>query len=244
MRWQESWVDRFYRSRVGWRDGTTEFHELCRAHTAPGARILEVGAGPTNPTSAFLSSLGELHGLDVSDEARDNVHLRTVAIVRNNKYPHPNEAFDVVVSNYVVEHVTDPATHLSEIYRVLRPGGRYVFRTPNLLHYVALASWLTPHRVHVLLANPLRNMPSDSHDPWPTAYAMNTPTAVRRHTGRAGFEIAQLDLVEKEPSYGKYAKPLFLTFMAYERLVNASSRLAPFRANLFVVLRRKPDATS
>jgi hypothetical protein len=44
-------------------------------------------------------------------------------------------------------------------------------------------------------------------------------------------------MVEKEPTYGMAARPLFLAFMAYERLVNASSRLAPLRANMFVALR-------
>src|SRR5260370_34263769 len=75
MTWQQEWIDRFYKSRPGWKDGTTEFHELCRAHAPLHARILEVGAGATNTTSAFLASLGELHGVDLADEIRGNVHL-------------------------------------------------------------------------------------------------------------------------------------------------------------------------
>ncbi len=176
------------------------------------------------------------------DEILGNVHLKTASLAQNDLYPLPNESFDLAVSNYVVEHVDDARRHLSEIKRVLRPGGCYLFRTPNLLH--ATSPWqrfkvdTTDTKSHLLLANPLRRLASGSHEPWPTVYAMNTPAAVRRHAGDVGFEVEQMELVEKEPSYGMYARPLFLTFMAYERLVNASPRLAPLRANLFVVLRK------
>jgi ubiquinone/menaquinone biosynthesis C-methylase UbiE len=238
MTWQEDWLQRFYQSQPGWKDGTTLFHEICHAHARLGGEILEVGAGPTNATSAFLSSLGNLHGIDVSEEVHGNVHLKSSALIEGSRYPYADGAFDLVVSNYVVEHVEDPSAHLTEIFRVLKPGGAYVFRTPNLMHYVALVSRFTAHRFHRLTANRLRGYKADKHDPWPTVYAMNTPASLRRHARSAGFEVVRLDLVEKEPSYGMVARPLFLAFMAYERVVNASELLGPLRANMFVVLRR------
>jgi hypothetical protein len=48
--------------------------------------------------------------------------------------------------------------------------------------------------------------------------------------------------MEKEPSYGMSSRALFLVFMAYERLVNGSGLLAPFRANIVGVF-RKPTAS-
>jgi SAM-dependent methyltransferase len=238
-RWQDAWVDRFYRARPGWRDGTAEFHELCESR-ARGSRveILEVGAGPTNATSAFLSKLGAVHGVDVSDEVHGNAHLTSSALIEDGHFPFPDKRFDLVVSNYVVEHVADPGAHLSEIHRVLKDGGSYVFRTPNMFHYVSLVSYATPHTFHRLVANRLRALPTTEHDPWPTVYAMNTPRVVRRLARAAGFAVDSLALVEKEPVYGKYSRALFVLFTAYERAVNASDWLGPFRANMFVVLRK------
>ena len=123
--------------------------------------------------------------------------------------------------------------------RVLKPNARYVFRTPNLVHYVALVSWLTPDLIHKLAANRLRAVGAEHHEPWPTVYALNTPRAVRRLAGEAGFVVEELRLVEKEPSYGMYARPLFLALMAYERLVNVTEMFAALRANMFVVLRSR-----
>ena len=157
--WQDAWTNRFYRSQPGWTDGTTEFHSLCRLYVPAKARILEVGAGPTNRTSAFLASLGEVHGADVSDEVTGNIHLASSALIKGGRYPFPDASFDAVVSNYVVEHVDDAFAHLTEIHRVLLPGGHYIFRTPNLVHYVAIVSRLTAHGIHRALANRLRNLP-------------------------------------------------------------------------------------
>ena len=240
--WQDRYLDRFYRSRPGWVDGTTEFHELCRSHVAKGSKILEIGSGPSNATSRFLATLGELHGADVSSEVRGNDALKSASGTEGSALPFPDATFDACVSNYVAEHVPDPVGQLREIFRVLRPGGRYILRTPNRFHYVAIVAGATPHWFHELVANRLRNLPDTAHDPYPVLYRMNTPGALRRVSAAAGLEDEDLRAVEKEPSYGMFARPLFLGFMAYERLVNASAALGFARANLFAVL-RKPGGT-
>ncbi len=42
----------------------------------------------------------------------------------------PNDSFDFVIANHVLEHVGDDARALREIFRVLRPGGRAILQTP------------------------------------------------------------------------------------------------------------------
>ena len=146
-------------------------------------------------------------------------------------------SFDSCVSNYVCEHLRNPDTHLKEVWRVLRPGGTYVFRTPNRFHYTAIVSGLTPHSFHVKTANKLRDI--DGHDPYPTWYRLNSRGQIRSLAHRANLTVEHLRLVEKEPSYGMSSRALFLTFTAYERLVNSATLFAPFRSSLFVVLRKR-----
>jgi SAM-dependent methyltransferase len=236
--WQQRYLRKFYSPERGWVDGTTEFHELCRSAIPEGGRILEIGAGPSNRTSRFLASLGELHGVDIDPDAQGNESLVSSHVIRDDRYPVPDASFDVCVSNYVAEHVEQPGDHLREVQRVLKPGGAYVLRTPNALHYVALVSKHTPFWFHKLAANRLRGLGPDRHDPYPTVYAMNTPDRLATLASEVGLQVESLRLVEKEPSYGMSSRALFLAFVAYERLANSTERAGFLRANMFAVLRK------
>jgi ubiquinone/menaquinone biosynthesis C-methylase UbiE len=241
--WREQYLERFYKGRPGWLNGSEEFHDLVRATIRPGAKILEIGSGPSNASSRFLATLGELHGVDITPELLENDALASGKVGDGVSIPYPDATFDACVSNYVLEHVEKPREQLREIFRVLKPGGAYLFRTPNLVHYVALISGATPQWLHELVANRVRGLAAGSHAPYPTVYRMNTPRAVRSGAKEIGFEVETLRMVEKEPSYGMIARPVFLGLMAYERLVNSTEKLAFARANLFAVL-RKPGAAN
>jgi SAM-dependent methyltransferase len=236
--WQERYVARFYDRSAGWVDGTSEFHELCHSVVPAGARILEVGAGADNPTSRFLATLGDLHGIDPDPAVRNNPALSSATALESARYPYADAAFDVCVSNYVLEHVAEPALHFSEVARVLKPRGVYCFRTPNRYHYVTAVARLTPHWFHVLAANRLRNLPAEQAAPHPTFYAANSRKHLRERAAAAGLAVERLRLIEKEPSYGMSSRVLFFAFMAYERLVNATELTANLRANILGVLRR------
>jgi len=241
--WQQDYMNRFYRNRSGWIDGTTEFHELCRGVTHPGAKILEIGAGPSNATTDFLAECGDVHGLDPDEAVKSNRALVNARLLQGSEFPWHDATFDACVSNFVLEHVEDPLQHFREVSRVLKPGGRYVFRTPNRFHYVSVVAAATPHWFHELVANALRKLPKDAHEPYPTYHRVNTRGVIRDLAKEAGLEVVELRMVEKQPSYGMIARPLFLVLSAYERVVNATSLLETFRSNIFGVL-RKPAATS
>lgn len=44
--------------------------------------------------------------------------------------PKPNESFDLLICNHVLEHVPDDRRALSEIFRILKPGGYAILQTP------------------------------------------------------------------------------------------------------------------
>jgi SAM-dependent methyltransferase len=106
------------------------------AEVAPnGARVLEVGCG-----LGYLSiRLSRQYGLDVTgldldpaiiERARANAdregnERRPSFLVGDvASMPFPDESFDLVVSMLSMHHWADPAAGLTEIDRVLRPGGR------------------------------------------------------------------------------------------------------------------------
>ena len=46
------------------------------------------------------------------------------------KIPFPDQSFDMVICNHVLEHVDDPAIALRELHRVLKSGARIICQTP------------------------------------------------------------------------------------------------------------------
>ena len=232
MSWQQRWLDRFYDRTKGWLSGTERFHEMIAERVPRGGKILEIGAGPSNETSRFLATLGEVHGLDPDPSVADNDALAGWTVLENDRFPFAEATFETCVSNYVLEHIERAQDHLREISSILAPGGAYLFRTPNLHHYVSIVSRLTPHRFHLMVANRMRDMPEGSHDPYPTVYRLNTRRSIRRAARNAGLVVERLSMIESEPMYGLSSRALFITFMTYERIVNSSEIFAGLRVNI------------
>lgn len=224
--------DRYYYSIPGFRGGTLPFHDLCTRSIQSGANLLEIGSGPSNDTSDALARIGPLTGLDINPEVLGNRACSNTLLFDGQRFPFPNESFDACISNWVLEHVADPNSHFREVARVLRPGGVYCFRTPNLFHYVMLGSRLLPHSVHLRLANRLRGLSAGAHDPWPTFYRANRRGKLKQLIEDAGLIDAKIKMIEPEPSYGRAHSTLFYPMMAYERLVNSSAMLESFRVTI------------
>jgi SAM-dependent methyltransferase len=234
----DSLFDRYYFRDPQFINGTARFFDLVTSHAPERPSILEIGAGPTNPASSFLASLGDLTGLDVSAEVKENCDLQSAHVYDGGIFPFASHSFDLCVSNFVLEHVADPATHFREVARVLKPGGKYCFRTPNLWHYIPLAARLTPHSLHLKLANRLRGLDESAHDPWPTVYRANSLPTLKRLRSAAGLAAVECNLVESEPSYGRSSAFLFFPMMMYERLVNSMDLLWKFRINFQAVFQK------
>lgn len=78
----------------------------------------------------------EVSFCDVSGEALEQLSARFPETrerqgrVRDGKAPFPDASFDVIVSVEVMEHVGDLDAYLSDIARLLRPGGMFVWTAP------------------------------------------------------------------------------------------------------------------
>jgi len=91
----------------------------------------------TYPESGFVED-----GLRVCDAPPVDVRM-SVFDVERDEFPHPDGSFDVVLCLEVLEHLAvDPMAMMSEINRVLKPGGTFVLTTPNVVRYSNLVSVL------------------------------------------------------------------------------------------------------
>lgn len=118
-----------------WRDGQERrLHRVARWAKVHGAVLLDHGCGVGMYAAEFRKRFTPHveafeYEFERALEAREIVpHAITAAA---EALPYPDNTFDTVFSNEVIEHVQDDAAAVHEIVRVLKVGGRAVIFCPN-----------------------------------------------------------------------------------------------------------------
>ena len=115
-------------------------------HQVAQGRLLDVGCG----SGEWLLSMRELgwrvEGLDFDENAvrvaRQMGMDVTLGALEDQHYP--DDSFDAVTLNHVIEHVPDPNQTMRECARILKKGGRLALGTPNsssLSHQLFKQNW-------------------------------------------------------------------------------------------------------
>ncbi len=105
-------------------------------NVAAGERVLDLGCGEGWFAVALASAGASVLAADVAEEplrrARErHPGLELQLLGAEADWALADAAFDAVWAGEVIEHVADTAGWLSEVRRVLRPGGRLLVTTPS-----------------------------------------------------------------------------------------------------------------
>jgi ubiquinone/menaquinone biosynthesis C-methylase UbiE len=190
----------------------------------PGDRILEIGCGIGTIVAELVRQGYDTMGTDISQVAIEygrakygNVRLE---VQPAEELPYADGTFDAVLSFDLFEHIARIDRHVGEVQRVLKPGGHYLFETPNKLSNVVAETLayksLKWRRVH----------PS-----------LHTPGQLRRRLARHGFEARFV----KMDQMNEYTRAKLRKLGPMGRLVERIdfTRLPlMFQINLYVVARK------
>jgi SAM-dependent methyltransferase len=94
--------------------------------------VLDLGCGAQKVPGAFGVDTISLPGVDLVHD------------LEATPYPLPESCADEIHLNHVLEHFETPLSIMEEVWRIARPGGRTLIRTP---HYSGPYAWKDPtHR--------------------------------------------------------------------------------------------------
>jgi len=111
-------------------------------------KILDVGCG-TGGNLEMLAKFGAAEGVDVSDDALEFCQSKGLTVHKGlaEKLPFADESFDVVTALDVVEHLDDDIAGLSEMFRVLKTGGKTLIFVPAFMWLWGVQDDVSNHRI-------------------------------------------------------------------------------------------------
>lgn len=152
--------------------------------------------------------------------------------------PFRDDCFDMATANMVVEHLDDPRVQFAEINRVLKPGAKFVFHTPNETGYFAVLRRLVPGRLAKRLALMLDGREAD--DVFEIQYKANREDKIRRLASVTNFEVEEIRFVSSD-AVCALIPPLAAVELLWIKLLMARP-LRRCRTNLIVTLKKLPSA--
>lgn len=215
---QNQYRERYKTIMPGWRTSGERYESFVRrALTSPGMRVLDVGCGAGGVMELVGKQVCLPVGIDVDLTSLLHHRDQTIrlAVADLTTLPFPDETFDLVLSSWVLEHLVEPGAAFAEIARVLRPGGHFVFMTPNARNVITMINRSVPRLLQSRLVRLFYNR--SEQDTFPVVYKCNTLGTINSLAESAGLHALDIEHIS-DPTYLALDEWLFRLSVLIERL--------------------------
>ncbi len=215
-----------YRARYahlcpGWQPATAVYEALIRqifgrdtAYRIP-TTLLDLGCGRGGVLEQIVDLPLRAVGLDPDHASLAEHRLPDLprAVALAEAIPLPPASADVIISAWVLEHLPDPARVFREVGRVLRPGGAFVFLTPNGSSLIALLNRALRPLQNALVPRLYGRAEADT---FPVQYRANTRRQIETLAQAGGLRLETFYAIT-DPTYLAFNEPLFRLSVALTR---------------------------
>jgi 2-polyprenyl-3-methyl-5-hydroxy-6-metoxy-1,4-benzoquinol methylase len=219
------------------------YAEVLTQYLKPGCEWLDVGCGrqivpqwalSLDEQKLLASSARLFVGIDVDELIAEHPLLTHRVKAFGDRLPFRNSSFDIITANMVMEHVQDPEAFLSEVKRVLRPHGMFLFHTPNYHYYGIRVASLIPDELKQKIIWVLEKRHAE--DVFPTFYRINTLRDIQIMASNTGFAVERLDIEGPYPMFGMLGPAGIVEILGLK--VFSFGTMRRFRSNFIVGLRK------
>ncbi len=156
-----------------------------------------------------------------ADELSANTTATSTVVADVSRHiPFENGEVDLLVSRTLLEHVPDLQSAVTEMARVLKPGGRSIHLLPCRYALFAIAARVVPFDIAKAILH--RTIPeSEGVVEFDVVYDRGHPTALEAAFARAHFHEVNVECTWDQTDYFQPFVPAFLLVLAYQRFAEA-----------------------
>ncbi|HRQ38536.1 MAG TPA: class I SAM-dependent methyltransferase [Chloroflexota bacterium] len=234
---QNAWRERYRQRRPEWRPATEVYAALVRGELRPeyqpqhqperqpSTLLLDLGCGRGGLVEQLDHPLCQMVGVDPDwlSLHEHRLHLPRV-VAQSERLPFRQDCFDLVFASWVLEHLEDPAAVFTAVSRILKPGGAFVFITPNGRHPLTAFNRALGRvgRWQGRLVEWLYGRAAD--DTFPTFYRANTSAQIGELCQKSGLILEALLLIP-DPTYLAFNPATFRLMCLLEERLPPSRKL-------------------
>lgn len=221
-------------------DGTVDFYGRINSIINPQMTVLDLGAGRAawyeddkcqwrRNIRNLKSKVEKVIAVDVDEAVLENRAADQCLLMKDGLIPLKDNSVDLIVADFVLEHISNPNAFVTEVNRVLKSGGYFCARTPHKFNYVSIVARLISNKKHSSVLRKVQPTRKEI-DIFPTAYLMNQLSTI---THLFPSYLNSTFIFRSEPSYHFGSKTIYGIQSFIHRILPVS-----IVGNLFVFLQK------
>ncbi len=171
-------------------DGTIDFYSRINCLIKDDSEVLDFGAGRgawiekdnifKKKTRSLKGKVKRICACDLDKDVYLNQTVDEILDMKDGKVISPDASFDIIIADFVLEHIEDPINFIEEINRLLKPGGWFCARTPHKYNLISIFNKLIPKKVHNLILRFVQPNRKEI-DIFPAYYRLNTLKELKKY---------------------------------------------------------------
>jgi len=176
--------------------------------------VLDVGCGLEDSPRfdrmrAFGERTGQLWGVEPDRSGTVPAHFDRAWQTTLEEADIPDQSVDMMISFFVIEHVTSPQEFMQTVDRILKPGGVFISATVNLnCVFARVAKTCQTFGIQDQVLRMLLGRKRVDEYHYPAYYLMNTVSAYRKLAANDSLSAIDLHFLENDEWYWYLPSPV------------------------------------